>query len=278
VRVGITAGFGGLIGADTLASLKFGGWAIARIGKQVAQTTPLHELVAEVQTAGLTPVIHCQPSQLVELPDDVDVELNHPTSVLAGTEPNGLVDPVVFATAMNAAVLTIQAKRLRAWTCLTGTDRSSLRWTATVLETLDPVFAISVHRYPPSNAESVEASASGGREFESAALHAIIGNRPYCVGECGYNQGPYQRWYDRLLFRHRHFTLDRLRELTLGEMIYWRDHGASFVCLYQLNDAPLRCSQHPDYPDTWINGFGIRRQPGDIWKPSLSVPSDPSLV
>jgi hypothetical protein len=277
---GVTAGFGDLLGSTQLGELKARGWEVIR--QCVPHETTAEYVAQEVQEirdAGLAPVLLCTADQVALLPDGIDAEiLDSPDTSAQGLEPNFRIDPVVYATRVNAAVPALQAKHIRAWAGLINTDDpNALAWLQTVLLTLDSYYGISVHRYPPGNATSITASKSGGRAKELAALKARIGTRPFAVLEWGYNQGAYKTTWQRILGifgskAHSHLTDAQIAALARAEFDAWQTWGATLCVWYQLYDGPPHCPQHPSYPATYIDGFGLRHCDGDgRWKPVADI-------
>jgi PKD repeat protein len=265
---GVTAGFGNAIGADLLAQIKARGWEIVRQdGQARGRTISPAAMIEEIRAAGLRPVLLCTASQLNEVPEGTDVEvLDDADPTEGGLEPSFRVDPTRFAVIINSAMPVARDRRLRVWTGLVGLDAKALAWLAIMARSLVSDAGISVHRYPPGGATRWDASVSGGRDVEIARFKALIGARPWCVGEFGWNQGPIKSFWQRIFGGHSHLTDMQIRSIAQQEFAYWRRHGAAWACWYQLNDGPGRCAQHPSFPADWREAFGLRRS-DESWKP-----------
>jgi hypothetical protein len=260
----MTAGFGGTLGPQLLAEIKARGYQMVRNGDFDADAARLRELTEDIWNAGLTACISCTTEQIALMPLGVHLEVwGSRSQIIDGKEPNGHVLATEYAQALNAVAKDIGGRR--AWACLTGLDADSLAWATAVCKELDPAYGISVHRYPPGNAFRWDASIWGGRGTEIVNLRHAIGNRPWMVGEWGWDQGPRKHWYDYLLFRHTHLTDAQIDVILETEWTYWEQAGAEFACLYQLNDGNPRCKRHPQYAADGINGYG-RRFPDGRWK------------
>lgn len=259
MQVGITAGFGAPLDAPLLDNIRSLKWDIVRQDVQKANAATLVALHQNITAANLLPVLLCTADQLQYVPNGSIVEvLDSVDPTTTGLEPSFRVDPTTYAKALNASAGDVISKGLKAYACLTGVDPTALNWTKTVLQTLNPVYRISVHRYPPTNAMDWLSSKLGGRAMELANLKAVIGQRAFAVGEFGYHQGPVKSFFDYLLFRHHHWTDSQQYTNILGELGYWQQAGADFACVYQLNDGAPRCPEHPQYPKDFRGGYGIR--------------------
>lgn len=267
---GLTAGFGGFLGPEMLDALAAWGWDMIRQGHQQGSPVLIRNLVAEIVAAGMKPVINCTTAQLAEMPEGIDVEvIDAPDPTKDGAEPSFLVTAAEYARALNAVAPIVRDRGLRAWACLTGMDKRALRWTAAVLETLDPVYGISVHRYPPGNALDWRDSFEIDRMVEATHLYDVIKGRPFAIGEFGWHQGPIQTFLDKITFRHRHRTDEQQAALIAADFAYWEKIGAAWACLYQHRDGPETCPRHPQYQAIHLAGYGIQRL-DKSWKPAAN--------
>lgn len=283
MKYGITAGFGNLLTASEMTTIRACDWDIVRQDVQRCTVAQTATLINQITQYGLTPLVLCTAAQVTTLPNGIDAEVLEaidPTP--SGLEPSFRVDPHKYADAINAIVPIAEAKGIRLWTCLAGLDKNALAWLATVCASLDPYCGISVHRYPPADCQSWEEShvswwtrlwsSRTGRQIEMDRFRAIIGNRLFGVGEFGYNQMPWQEWYHKLVFKHRHSTDQEIIDMARGEYQYWQDSGATFACWWQFKEGPSRCATHPDYADKESGGFGLMRPDGrykpvmELWK------------
>jgi hypothetical protein len=259
---GITAGFGGLLGAELLAQIKARGWEVIRQDGQWANQDQLAAMVGEIRAAGLRPLVLCLASQFADMPEGIDVEPRADVDrSVGGLEPNFTNVPATYAQIINSAMPVARARGLRVWAGMVNTDAAALAWLSTMVTTLEPDCGISLHPYPL-------ASASGyySRALEIVRFKALIGARPFIVGEWGWQQGPRKAWWQYLFGGHSHPSDTQILAAVQGDFAAWRAAGAQVACLYQLNDGP-RCPQHTTMPATAAGGYGIRRADG-TWKPT----------
>lgn len=268
MSIGITAGFGGLLGVDTLSALKSRGWQSVRNGDdKTADASVLFAIADEIHQAGLLPClgIVCAP-QVDIIPAGVLVEMDA-QQYLNGEEPwYRNEDPVAYAATLTSIVPKLKAKGVIAYAMAGFTSHDgSLDWTKKMLPGLDPYYGLSVHRYP-ANSFDFNSSNDGGRAIEMSNWHGVIGNRQWIVGECGWDQGQRKHWYN--FFSHSHLSDADQASFITQEFRYWYAGGAQHVYLFQFNDTPGRCPQHPQYAKS--GGVGIRRD-DQSWKPSATV-------
>lgn len=277
--VALTAGFGSLVGAPRVEAIKAHGYSGIRNGDDRTQDADVfHLLMEEIIGAGLRPILgEITPVQVGLVPEGVkDIELRD----LPDLDPSGLeplltkgTTPASYAAALNDVAPLVKAKGLRAWVGMTGTSPSDLTTLQAFLKLVDPIYGVSIHRYPPKFATTWEASYMSSREEEAAALKVVLRGRPFAVCEAGYSQGPQARWWQWLYAYHWHLSDAQLSDALAGERAYWEREGAAFLCIYQENDAPGQCARHPQFPSG--DEFGVRRADGS-WKPSALVPASQS--
>jgi hypothetical protein len=269
---GTTAGFGALIGQEWLAGLRSRGWEVIRQDAQYLSVDKIAPIVRELQDAGFRPVLIMTAAQTPYMPRGIDVNmLDAPDPTPGGMEPWLRVSPEAYAAAINAAMPHARARDLRVWAGFVHIGEAQpMNWFRRVFPLLDPDVRICVNRYPPGGASDFNASHLGGREREMRAFKSVIGDRPWCVSEVGWHQGPLKHWYQRAFGGHYHLTDAQIADLARQEAAYWRRHGADMMCWYQVQDEAARCPQHPIMPATWQGGFGLRRPTG--WKQVSTLP------
>ena len=266
--IGITAGFGGLLGTETLSALRSRGWQSVRNGDTLtSDPAVLLSIADEIHQAGMLPCLGIVCAQQADiLPAGVMVEIDA-QPYLNGEEPwYRNEDPVAYAATLTSIVPKLKAKGVIAYAMAGFTSHDkSLDWTKKMLPGLDPYYGLSVHRYP-ANSFDFNSSNDGGRATEMSNWHAVIGDRPWIVGECGWDQGQRKHWYN--FFSHSHLSDADQASFITQEFKYWYAGGAQHVYLFQFNDTPGRCPQHPQYAKSL--GVGIRRD-DQSWKPSAIV-------
>lgn len=271
---GLTAGFGFLLGPALLADIKAGGWSMIRNGDpHTRDRVVLAAMAEEVTAAGMTPVLSGVAGQADLFPKGCIIELQAfidptPTGLEPSLRGN---DPRTECLMLNQVAGLLKANGNRAYVGMTGFDRTALAWLSELLAGLDPYYRVSVHRYPPTGATQWWDTHEESREVELAHFNAVRGNRRWAMLECGWNQGPFKKWWWQHLFgTHSHLTDQQQAACVKGELAWSASAGADFTILYQLNDGPVRCPEHPQYCANWRESFGVRRADGS-WKPSAAL-------
>ena len=251
----------------------------ARLNRPASTPEQMAIFVQRAHDAALMPVLLCLASQMPVVPEGCDVEVRaFEDTSQGGAEPNfDKVHPAAQqAQEINRWMPVARARHLRVRTLAGNTDGAALRWLREHLAVLDPDVGVSLHPYPLGSAR-----AWYDRSAEIAAAKAVIGNRPWCVGEWGWTQGPIpdppRSWLQHFLAlfgwkmpTHTHPSDEHIASRVRLDFEMWRQAGADFACQYQIVDGPP-CPQHPKMPATIGEGYGIRRQDGS-WKVSATDP------
>jgi hypothetical protein len=248
----LQAGFGSMLGAPLLGQLRALGVGMVRLDMQPATDPQLFEAITrEALVAGLRPLLIIRPDQAAWLPDApmLDVEV--------GNEPDLTgIAPEAYAAQVNAVYATV-AGRHRVWAgSLSNLIPKRLAWLARVLALVPPEVGVTVHRYPRKT-YGPEAPQEGFRSrfAELSRLREVVGARPWGVSEIGYHGASETRgWW--LWKRRVQWSELQVTAFAKWEFDFWRNAGAAFCVLYQLNDPPP--------PDPYT--YGIRAFDG-TWKP-----------
>ena len=261
MTTGICAGFGELIGAATLAALNARGVGLVRQdgrigGWQILTPDECTDLAQEVLDAGLQCLFVAHTfDQIRALPDGVQVEWRNEPDI------EGPV-PVAYGAEIEIAAKIAGHRGLKLW--VGGISNPHARGRA-YLEALRPVIAglppsvgVTWHRYPVGTSNSPHTPHAGfkTRDDEVAYIRHLIGDRAWAISECGYHTaGRSVGWW--LWKRTLRWTDADVALYTSHDLNFYRQHGAEFSVVYQLNDA---------VPDTRLSRYGIRRVDGS-WKP-----------
>ena len=147
----------------------------------------------------------------------------------------------------------------------------ALNWLSEFVRLCPEVPGIEVHRYPPKWDPRQPHEGFASRDAEVARLKAIIGSRPYLIGEFGYHLARYRVWW---IFWSRHSDQEQA-DVFRYEWEFWATHGAEAAYAYQVQDGPT---------DTPIDRYGIRSQYG-YWRlsagtfgPTVPAPDPPAPI
>jgi hypothetical protein len=257
---GLQAGFGDLLGAQTLADLRAIGVQLVRLDCQKASPKGTEVLVREVLDAGMVPYpIIRDAAQLHYLPPGLNVELMNEPDLNGPT-------PVEYERAVLSMAEHAEDVGVRLWAgCISNLNQRGLRYlrAAGVKRWPDRV-AVSVHWYPHGDSNRNAHPGFISRDHEVAELRALIGDRPWGVSEFGFHTTARKvSWLDRWIgVSGAAWTDAQVAAMVAGEWAFWEEAGAVGAVLYQVNDGPSAGSAKPAALDT----FGIRRLDGS-WKP-----------
>lgn len=257
MKTGLQVGFGSWIGSDLLKDLKSFGVEMIRCDMQnVVCAADLTNLIDEVMLVGLTPLVIIRPEQAKWIPEgeELDVEiLNEPDL--------RKIDPSVYAAAVNHVCWDLDASH-RIWAgAISNLNIPSLEWLRKSISSWPSRVNVSVHRYPPNGAGPSKANAGmQTRKRECAILRNMCLQRKWGVSEFGYHTGEQTSgWW---LWKKRWHWLDtEIAAFVRTEIEFFRNEGAQFACLYQINDGPS---------EVFVDHFGIRYQDG-TWKPVVKA-------
>lgn len=276
-RIGCQTGFGYPVGTDVLSVMKAKGWAVQRIG--IDHKNPKKEwllaCVAEVQDAGLTPLVLI-PTTLAEwVPEGVEVEFysNDLDPTIMGAEADlRQLDPVAIAASVDAVMPMCREKGQAVYAgCVSNFSLPALDWLkrfSNALKAQDVV--LTVHRYPDYGTRTSADPRKGfkTREDEYRALEAAVGDRPWAVTESGWHVGKYMKWQgdlykvlERIWPGSCSFTLNRQQcaDNCLGDARWVRDHGGLMYIWFQAWEGKE--------PDSGL------RDIHDVWQPASDVPT-----
>jgi hypothetical protein len=237
---GLQTHFGAPLGLDLLKQIKAFRFSMCRIDAQKTTPDDLRTILAEVQAAGMKPLVIANSySTLVDLPPGTNVEwMNEPN--LKG------ITPAQYLSSLDSEAAGTFST-LKFWIpAVSNLNSDGLHYVAEVLRLGAPSAAgISVHDYD-DNGDGL------------SQLKALIGTRQWGVSEFGYNAH-----VTRLLWWHAGLTDAEAAEKIRQRLVKLSAAGAAFGCVYQLNDGATADSR-----------YGIRRVNG-TWKPQASaIPSE----
>lgn len=247
---GLQCGFGDLLGAATLASVRAQGFTIVRIDLQKCDLQKSVELAQEVIDAGLQPLcIVSSEAQVIAMPAGALIEV--------GNEPDIARFGWTKATYREVADRCVAAaldhgRRLYVGVVSNLNDRGfdfleSLPW-----RNYPADICCSVHRYPDGRSPLNPHKGCKSREHEVAKLRAIVGQRPLAITETGYHDGP-GGWSEHAVAEHLAF-----------ERRFFSEQGFEIVVAFQINDG------HPADSDKEAH-FGLRRYGTGEWKPAAAA-------
>lgn len=284
---GLQAGFGGLLGDETMSYLRDFQFERVRVGlapdasmTEATKTTLLQSFADEARAFGLEPLVMIAANEALCVPPWSDVEIYAPTVDYshAGTEPDLRPDVTVdaFARAIADAMPTLRARHCRVWTgCVSNPSVNGRLFLSRLFgHPLMPADVhLTFHRYsPPRARDNVPAWAPfATRLAEIDGIKQIAGpTRRIAVTEWGYHTAPQPKfggdigaWLARVLPALFAFTFtdEQVADFYLDDWaLYWAA-GLTFVCPYQINDGATADAG---------GRFGIRRYPSEAqqWKPS----------
>lgn len=249
--IGVQTHFNGWVDPQTLQTLHAKGFRMARVDVQALSPQDGLRLVADTVASGLEPlVIVATFEQLRAMPEGTMVEWqNEPDLALGRPTP---IPPKQYAQDFRIACEIAQEKGLLLYgPVVSNLNKRGFDYFAAMGE-LPANARISVHRYgdgtfrtPHKLNKYWPLGRFHSRDEELDHLKAITNNRPFGVSEFGYP------------LRDEAKQAQYLQQ----ELQLFKDHGADFAVIYQLNDDP----NFKDY------SFGIRR-PDGTWKPSADLP------
>jgi hypothetical protein len=177
-------------------------------------------------------------------------------------EPDGSaswIDPVDYAAQVPPFLDACARVGARPWIgAISNLHRDALKWLrkmwAALPGPLSPEVGVTSHRYHAPYPCDVWTPHEGfaSRDDEVAALLGIIGDRPWAISEFGYHTAPQlkktwlPKWWPGNSWR---WTDVQVAGNVAQEWVYWRERGAVFAVLYQINDGPT---------DTREDRYGIR--------------------
>lgn len=246
-QAAIQAGFGHLLGVDTLTQIRDQGFTIVRIDLQDVDQPTTTALAQEVIDVGLQPLcIIRRPEQLHVLPEGALAE--------AGNEPDlakfgwtrasylGFVDaciPIAIELDIRLYVGVVSNLNPRGFSFL-----ECMPWKG-----YPSNICCSIHRYPDGSKPTNPHKGSKSRDHEIERLKAIVGPRPMACTEVGYHDGV-SGWPERDVASHMAW-----------ERAFFDRHGFEIVVAFQINDGPNQQSRDPEAH------YGFRRHPSLEWKP-----------
>ena len=235
------------------------GFERARIDGQRCSPEDVNRWVRDVQQAGLAPLVTlwdaAQISALDPTLGPLDIELRN--------EPNlEGPDPMIYRGLLAYVLPAVVAGGHRLWApAISNLDRKGFAY----LRACGPLPAgvnVSVHWYPHGNRPERPHPGFESRYIEVSTLLNIIGeDRSWGVSEFGYHSAARrstESWLEKQLGVTHRWSDEEVAAHVHHEWRFWREAGASFACLFQLNDGPEDNKEHR---------FGIRRLDG-TWKPA----------
>ena len=249
---GLNVGFEGhLVGRPLLDDLSARGVRMVRHDcLEVGNAADLTNIITETVDAGLAPLVVMRPDQMLWLPSVavfgiLDVEIWNEPDI--GTPPTRRMTPQDYAEEARAAHdYNVCGHRLWAGV-ISNLDVDSLEWLkASIAAGWPEGVGVSAHWYPPKGSLPPDNAHKGfgSRRHEAERLKAVIGDRPFLISECGYNDG-------------ESLTPQQVLEATRFEVEFWTEQGATALILYQVNDGP---------GTSYLDHFGWRDTQGN-WKP-----------
>jgi hypothetical protein len=249
---GIVAGFGALIGRETLDELRARGFSVVRQDVQRLSPTRVEVLAAELSEANITPLWIVGDSDVLEaLPDGSLVEW--------GNEPDiGSMPPADYAETLRLAYGLADGRLRLSPGPISNLNERGLDFLRSIIALVPEDMPVAVHRYPRWPGPQRPHTGFGSRAAEVVALRSIIGTRDLWMTETGYHTGRQRSGF--WCWQQSAWTETQVVEFAAWERDFWRACGASIFCWYQLHDDPrLACAD-----------YGIRRADG-TWKPVADV-------
>lgn len=248
MRRGLTAGFGDLIGMETLEALRRLGFGVIRQDVQYKTPQQIAILSAELSESDLDPLWIVRDSeQLDALPDGSMVEW--------GNEPD-LGDSYVEGYKRSLVQAYDRAgDRLRLSPGpISNLNERGLSYLRAIIDVVPGDMPVAFHRYPRWSGPQTPHKGYLSREHELVALKTITQSRELWMTETGYHTGTQRTGF--WCWQKDHWTEPQVVEFSAWEQDFWQKHGVTLFCWYQLNDDPT--IPNADY--------GIRGTDG-AWKP-----------
>lgn len=245
---GLQAGFGVPFPAGDLQSIKDLAFDLVRLDCQECTAEQTAALNQEVLDAGLhTLVIVKYADQMLKLPAGTRVELYNEVDYnpetgrpkITPAEYHGRVFDCAFVARDN--FLTLYAGGV------SNFNQNALQYlTDTHPETWPDNVRVSIHRYPWRFSPKTPQPGFRNRMNEFFKFRNIIGDRKFGVSEFGYHSA--RQWFWKII--PWRWDDREVAENINYEWSFWKNVGADFAVLYQLNDGPNSKT---------INRYGIRK-------------------
>lgn len=265
---GIQAGFGRILGAPVLNQLREFGYRLVRLDCQWNALPSLDRpakaayakcLADEVLLAGMTPLI------IIDRVEQVEWFQRKLVVLEAMNEPD-LRQMSASAYGSFVVSVSLEANRL-GLPLYVGSISNLNKRGFTFLRDIMPyvmgragVEGISIHRYAAGRSPTHPHTGYDSRLNEVEELQKLLQGMPFGVSEFGYHTCRQWTWH---IWPWRHSD-EQVAAHVAWEHGFWREQGATFSVLYQVNDGPAQTSEER---------YGIRRGDGS-WKPVATVKED----